>query len=73
MWHIAPELVRLEQLPQKVPAQFGCYDRYPQTGADLPPSGVLSSARGAEAANGGIIFNTVCDGLAAAAKKDFAV
>ena len=43
----------------------------PTTPASVPPSGVLSSARGAKAEYGAVIFETVCDGLAAAVGEAF--
>jgi len=68
MLHLHPELVWLEQLVEDGPAEFPVYDVYPQTGAGVPPSGVLSSARGADAEKGRLIFEAITSGLADAAR-----
>lgn len=68
MLHVHPELVWLEHLVDDGPAEFPVYDLYPQTGAGVPPSGVLSSALGADADKGRLIFESITDGLAAAAR-----
>lgn len=47
MLHYHPDLVRMDLLPADPPAQFPPYDFYPPRTELVPPSGVLSSARGA--------------------------
>jgi creatinine amidohydrolase len=71
MLHLHPDLVDLSLLPDDGPAEFPVYDMFPQTGHGVPPSGVLSSARGAKAEYGATIFETVCNGLAAAVGEAF--
>jgi creatinine amidohydrolase len=71
MLHLHPDLVDLSLLPDDGPAYFPVYDMFPQTGHGVPPSGVLSSARGAKAEYGAVIFETVCKGLAAAVGEAF--
>lgn len=66
-----PELVDLAALPDDGPAHFDCWDVFPQDGRGVPPSGVLSSARGADAAKGALIHAAVCDGLAAAVRAEW--
>lgn len=73
MLHLHPDLVHLERVPDDGPAQFDCYDVYPQHGHGVPPSGVLASARGASAAHGRTIFDTICAGFAAAVRKEFSL
>ena len=71
MLHVHPELVHMEHLPDDGPALFPCYDMYPQDGTGVPPSGVLSSAAGADAEKGKLIFETVCTALATAVTEEF--
>ena len=73
MLHLHPELVDLGLLPDDGPAEFPVYDMYPQSGHGVPPSGVLSSARGSRADYGQIIYETVCAGLANAVRAEFPV
>lgn len=68
MLHLHPDLVWLEQLVEDGPAEFPIFDLYPQTAAGVPPSGVLSSARGGDADKGRLIFETIVSGLASAAR-----
>jgi creatinine amidohydrolase len=71
MLHLHPELVWLDRIPDHGPAEFPPYDVYPQDGRHVPESGVLSSAKGADAEKGRIIFAAVCDALTAAVEKEF--
>lgn len=73
MIHLHPELVHLDRLPDDGPARFDCYDVYPQSGRDVPPSGVLASASGATAAHGARIFAAICEGFTAAVAREFPV
>ena len=52
MLHFHPQLVALEKIPDDAPADFPPYDMYPTRTEWVPPSGVLSSARGSSAAKG---------------------
>lgn len=72
MLHLHPELVWMEHLPDDGPADFPVHDLYPQTGEGVPPSGVLSSARDADADKGRRIFETITSGLADAARTALA-
>jgi creatinine amidohydrolase len=67
--HSSP--VHMERLPDDGPAVFPCYDRYPQDGKSVPPSGVLSSAKGGDAKKRGVIFETVCNALSTAVTGEF--
>lgn len=71
MLHVHPDLVWMEHLPDDEPAEFPVYDLYPQDGRGVPPSGVLSSARGADADKGRRIFDAIASGLAAAVAEAF--
>lgn len=71
MLHLHPSLVQLERLPDDGPAHFDCYDVFPQTAQGVPASGVLASARDARAEFGARIFEAVCDGFAAAIRREF--
>jgi creatinine amidohydrolase len=71
MLHVHPELVWLDRIPDHGPAEFPCYDMYPQDGRGVPESGVLSSAKDADAAKGRIIYEAICDGLSAAVAEEF--
>jgi creatinine amidohydrolase len=71
MLHLFPQLVRLELLPNDPPADFPPYDVYPTRSDWVPPSGVLSSARGASAAKGETITSEVVARIASAVRREF--
>ncbi|MHB1691055.1 MAG: creatininase [Thiomonas sp.] len=71
MLHHHPELVRMDLLPDDGPAQFPPYDIYPPRPAWVPPSGVLSSARGADAAKGAAMSQELTERLVAAIRAEF--
>lgn len=73
MLHYAPELVRLERLPDDGPAHFRVADVYPQDGHGVPTSGVLSSARGASAAHGARLAASITERFAAEVREIFAL
>ena len=54
----------------EVSAQFNLGVMY-EHGHGVPPSGVLSSARGSRADYGQVIYETVCAGLANAVRAEF--
>jgi creatinine amidohydrolase len=70
MLHLFPQLVRLDRIPDDPPAQFPPYETYPPHVEWVPPSGVLSSARGATADKGGLITNEVIARLASAVESE---
>jgi creatinine amidohydrolase len=59
MLHYHPSLVRLDLIPDDGPADFPPYDIYPARSDWVPPSGVLSSARGSDAAKGRLLAQEV--------------
>lgn len=71
MLHYAPELVHLDRLPDDGPAQFRVADVYPQDGHGVPPSGVLSSARGASAEKGALLAASIVQRFAAEVREVF--
>ncbi|MBW4690490.1 MAG: creatininase [Lyngbya sp. HA4199-MV5] len=71
MLHFYPELVHLEQLPDDPPADFPPYDMYPTRTEWVPPSGVLSSAKGASAAKGALMVEQITASIAAAIEHEF--
>ena len=73
MLHFHPQLVALEKIPDDAPADFPPYDMYPTRTQWVPPSGVLSSARGSSAAKGQRLAEDIVDGIATAVCKEFAL
>ncbi len=71
MLHHHPELVRMDLLPDDGPADFPPYDVYPPNPDWVPRSGVLSSARGADAAKGAAMSRELTDRLVAAIRREF--
>lgn len=71
MLHYFPQLVRLDKLPEVPAVDFPSYDMYPPHLHWVPSSGVLSSAKGACAEKGRLMSGAVCDGIAAALRKEF--
>jgi creatinine amidohydrolase len=72
MLHHHPELVRMDLLSDDGPAHFPPYDTYPPRSQWVPPSGVLSSARGADAAKGATMSQELTERLVAAIRDEFA-
>jgi creatinine amidohydrolase len=70
MLHYHPDLVRLDLLPTDGPADFPPYDIYPTRSEWVPPSGVLSSARGASAAKGELMATELNTLITAAIRKE---
>ena len=73
MLHHHPELVRMDLLPDDGPAQFPPYDIYPLRPEWVPPSGVLSSARGADAAKGAAMSQELTERFVAAIRAEFGI
>lgn len=71
MQHYHPSLVRLDLIPDDGPADFPPYEIYPIRPEWVPPSGVLSSARGADAAKGRLLATEVAQRMADAIRSGF--
>ena len=71
MLHLHPELVSLERIPTDPAAAFPPYDVYPTRTEWVPPSGVLSSARGSTAEKGAMICAEVVTRIASAVRSEF--
>ena len=71
MLHFHPDLVALDQLPEDRSADFPPYDMYPTRTEWVPPSGVLSSAKGASVEKGVLIAEQVIASIATAVKHEF--
>ena len=72
MLHYHPDLVRLDLIPNDGPADFPPYDIHPLNPAWVPASGVLSSARGADAEKGRQMAEEVAHRIADAVRAEFA-
>lgn len=71
MLHYHPALVRLDLIPDDGPADFPPYDMYPTRTEWVPASGVLSSARGSDAAKGLRMAEDIVGGIVAAVRHEF--
>jgi creatinine amidohydrolase len=71
MLHHHPSLVRMDLLPDDGPADFPPYDMYPPRTDWVPSSGVLSSARGSDAAKGRLLADEVARRMAEAIATGF--
>ncbi len=71
MLHYYPHLVRLDLIPEDKPAQFPPYDLYPPRQEWVPPSGVLSSAKTANANKGSLMAIQVVESIAAAIRHEY--
>jgi creatinine amidohydrolase len=71
MLHYYPDLVHLEKIPDDRSAEFPPYDLYPACTHWVPPSGVLSSAKGASADKGALIAAQVTESIAKAVMYEF--
>ncbi|WP_124951386.1 creatininase [Sulfuriferula thiophila] len=71
MLHYHPDLVRLDLIPDDGPADFPLYDIHPANPDWVPPSGVLSSALGADAAKGKIMASELAARIAKAVVNEF--
>ena len=66
MLHYHPDLVRVDLIPDDASADFPPYDVYPTRTEWVPPSGVLSSARGANRDKGAAMCEEVAGLIAKA-------
>ena len=66
MLHLRPDLVDLGAAAHDGPARFPAWDAYPKPDGYVPPSGVLSTVKGATAAKGALLFEDYARGVAAA-------
>jgi creatinine amidohydrolase len=73
MLHYFPHLVSLDSLPDDGPADFPPYDMYPARTEWVPPSGVLSSAKGSSVEKGLRMATDIVSGIAAAVCHEFGV
>ncbi len=71
MLHHHPSLVRMDLLPDDGPADFPPYDMYPSRTDWVPPSGVLSSAKGSDATKGKLLADEVTRRMAEAITTGF--
>jgi creatinine amidohydrolase len=71
MLHYYPNLVALERIPEEACADFPPYDMYPPRTEWVPPSGVLSSAKGSTADKGQRMADDIVSGIAAAVCHEF--
>ena len=71
MLHCYPELVDLDQIPEEDMPEFPAYDLYPGNPAWVPPSGNLSSARGASAEKGEILVEAFVQQVVGALRAEF--
>jgi creatinine amidohydrolase len=71
MLHFHPDLVQMDRIPADPPAEFPPYDMYPPRTEWVPPSGVLSSARGASREKGALIADEVIARVAGAVRREF--
>lgn len=72
MLHYHPQLVRLDLIPDDGPADFPPYDVHPSRTDWVPPSGVLSSARGASKDKGTSMAEELASRIADALTTEFA-
>lgn len=70
--HVFPDLVRMARLVDDPPAVFPPYDVHPTRQEWVPPSGVLSPAKGASVEKGVALFNEYVERISDALKKEFA-
>ncbi|CAH0348063.1 creatininase [Aquabacterium sp. CECT 9606] len=71
MLHYHPALVRLDLIPDEPPVDFPPYDLYPTRTDWVPASGVLSSAKGADADKGKLMAQEVAQRIAQAMATGF--
>jgi creatinine amidohydrolase len=69
--HVFPDLVRIDSLVDDPAAVFPPYDVHPARTEWVPPSGVLSPAKGASAEKGKMLFDEYVDRISEALRKEF--
>jgi creatinine amidohydrolase len=73
MLFIHPELVRQDKIPDDPLAEFPPHDVYPQSGANVPGSGVLAPAGTASADRGKLLVEATSSAMISALRKEFAL
>lgn len=73
MAHYHPKLVRLELIPDVKAAEFPPYDLFPQPTDWVHASGVLSSAKSANAQKGKLMAEHIARGISSAIQQEFQV
>lgn len=71
MLHLHPDLVDVSQAAHDGPARFAAWDSYPAPAGYLPPSGVLSTVKGATAEKGALLFADYAAGVTATIAEAF--
>lgn len=71
MLHYYPKMVRLNLIPDILPAEFPPYDVFPLCPDWVDASGVLSSAKTASTEKGEMMANHVATSIAAAVQQEF--
>lgn len=71
MLHFHPDLVDMSRVANEPPADFPPYDLHPADFSRIPPSGVLSPARGATAEKGRMMADEYAERIAAAVMAEF--
>lgn len=70
MLSLHPSLVNMDRVIDHPPAKLTTYDVFPEDPSRTPPSGCLSSAKGATAERGELLFATVTSQVADALKSE---
>lgn len=73
MLHLCPHLVDLSAAVPDGPAVFSLWDTYPEPDAKIPPSGVLSTTRGASSEKGKTLFECYAAGVEHAMRSAFSL
>lgn len=68
--HLHPHLVRLDKIPEDPPAEFPAFDVFPYNLTQIPPSGVLSPAKDANAEKGKLLFDEYVERISAALQSE---
>lgn len=71
MLHCHPELVKMDRLQDHAPAALPKFDLWPYDESLVPSSGVLNTAKGADAAKGKIFYDEYVQSLAGALSEAF--
>lgn len=71
LFHLRPNLVRSDLIPDHPPAQFPPYEVFPSDTSPIPPDGALSSARPASAAKGKLVIEQIVPDISDALRKAF--
>ena len=71
MMAMHPDKVRIDSIPDVLPADFPCYDHFPTHHDWVPPSGVLSSAKQSSSDKGDLMLQDFTALIAEAVRKEF--